>query len=145
MLHEHSAGIIIYYRNQYNQHVYLLLHYISGHWDLPKGKLEAGETEQQAAIRELYEETGLTAEIIPGFKQSLSYIFKNRDGSIVSKDVVFFAGEVTEQTVKLSSEHIGYKWLPFNEASTQLTFKNAQQLLKLADQFITNRSSALQG
>lgn len=135
MLQEHSAGIIVYHIDQYNQKTYLLLHYISGHWDLPKGKLEAGETEQQAAVRELKEETGLTGTIVPGFKQSLSYIFKNRDGSIVSKDVVFFTGPVQEQKITLSAEHIGYKWLPLREALAQLTFKNAQQLLKLADQY----------
>tara|TARA_R110000868_G_scaffold9620_6_gene47628 strand:- start:53574 stop:54038 length:465 start_codon:yes stop_codon:yes gene_type:complete len=32
------------------------------HWDLPKGKMEPHETEQQAAIRELWEETGLRAQ-----------------------------------------------------------------------------------
>ena len=134
MIQEHSAGIIVYHIDQYNQKTYLLLHYISGHWDLPKGKLEVGETEEQAAVRELKEETGLTGTIIPGFKQALSYIFKNRDGSIVSKDVVFFTGPVTDQKISLSDEHIGYKWLPLNEALQQLTFKNAQQLLKMADQ-----------
>jgi len=39
------------------------------HWDLPKGKMEPHETEQQAAIRELWEETGLQAQ-----PQDLKYL-----------------------------------------------------------------------
>jgi len=140
MIKEHSAGVIVYHVDQFNHRTYLLLHYISGHWDLPKGKLENHETEEQAAIRELHEETGLTGTIIPGFKQSLSYIFKNRDGSIVSKDVSFFVGPVTKQEITLSSEHIGYKWLPLRDALDQLTFKNAQQILKLADHYVTTHT-----
>ena len=36
-----------------------------GYWDLAKGKLEKGETNLQAAVRELKEETGLKADIYP--------------------------------------------------------------------------------
>lgn len=136
MIKEHSAGVIVYYTDRYNQRTYLLLHYLSGHWDLPKGKLENEETEQEAALRELKEETGLTTSLLPNFSQSLSYIFKNRDGALISKDVTFFIGEVNTQEIKLSSEHIGYQWLSLNEALTLLTFRNAQQLLKMGDQFI---------
>lgn len=137
MIKEHSAGIIVYHVDQFNQRAYLLLHYISGHWDFPKGKLETQETEEEAALRELYEETGLIATIMPNFKQSLSYIFKNRDGKIISKDVSFFVGPTNTQNITLSAEHVGYRWLPFKEALAQLTFKNAQHILKLADQFVT--------
>ena len=53
-----SAGVIVY-RIKNDEIEYLLLHHIVGHWDFAKGKVEPGETIEQAALRELHEETGL--------------------------------------------------------------------------------------
>nr|MDA8188223.1 NUDIX domain-containing protein [Dehalococcoidales bacterium] len=41
-----------------------LLHKPNGEWVMPKGHLESGETPEQAAVREVLEETGLTARIV---------------------------------------------------------------------------------
>ncbi|HMQ46113.1 MAG TPA: NUDIX hydrolase [Saprospiraceae bacterium] len=50
-----AAGGIVYGPNQQ-----VLLIYRMGYWDLPKGKIEPGESAEEAAIREVEEETGLT-------------------------------------------------------------------------------------
>ena len=140
MKKEFSAGVIVYYDEKVNDQptrLYLLLNYRRGYWDLPKGKLEQGETNLQAAIRELKEETGLVAEIHEGFEQSLSYMFKDPDGDLVQKTVVFFVGKVETKEVILSHEHLSYKWLPYKETVQQLTYANAQQTLTMADHFVT--------
>lgn len=134
MVVQKSAGIVTFIQ-QDNEILYLVLHYLSGHWDFPKGKLEAGETLLQAATRELFEETGLHAEILPGFQESLQYVFKDR-GKLIEKTVIYFAGKTTAQTVHLSREHVGYLWLPYQEAYDKLTYKNAQEILQHANQFI---------
>lgn len=134
MIEQHSAGIIVYCIKDYEIR-YLILHYVSGHWDLAKGKLEAGETNMQAAHRELHEETGLTSQVIPGFEESLSYIFKER-GKIVKKTVTFFVGETNQQTVRLSREHQGYLWLSYEKAYEKLTYTNAKELLVHVDEFL---------
>jgi len=131
MRHIESAGIIVYYQNEF-----LLLHYAHGHWDLPKGKLEAGETKQQAALRELQEETGLQADIISEFSTSFSYIYTEVDGILTKKTVYFFLGEAKSKKVVLSHEHIGYAWLPYQDAHKQLTFDNAKEALAKAYQFL---------
>lgn len=134
MIEQQSAGIITFARKNHEQK-YLILHYLSGHWDFPKGKLEPGETQEQAAHRELEEETGLTAEIISGFQESLSYMFKER-GKLVKKTVTFFVGISDEQPIRLSREHTGYLWLPYEKAHEKLTYQNAKDLLQKAHEFL---------
>jgi bis(5'-nucleosidyl)-tetraphosphatase len=137
MKQEVSAGVIVYRRDATTKEpLYLVLHYISGHWDFAKGKLEGVETKRQAAIRELMEETGLTAQLQDDFEQSLSYYFKNRKGEMVDKEVTFFVGEANSDKVTLSREHVYHKWLPFHEAIKQLTYDNARLILTRANQIL---------
>ena len=72
MVDERSAGAVVFIAD--NETEYLLLHYTAGHWDFPKGNIEAGETERQAATLEIREETGITdVEFLEGFRQIISY------------------------------------------------------------------------
>jgi bis(5'-nucleosidyl)-tetraphosphatase len=122
----HSAGIIVYHDDKGNRE-YLLLHYPSGHWEFPKGKLEKGETNTQAALRELKEETGLDAVLKPDFCESITYFFKSFDGQTVQKTVDLFIGQSMSTQVTLSHEHQGYAWLPYEQALERLTYENAKK------------------
>ena len=51
MAYENSAGVILIKGDKY-----LILHYEEGHWDFPKGNIEEGESEEEAALRELEED-----------------------------------------------------------------------------------------
>lgn len=135
MIQQQSAGVILYHRDN-NKISYLLLHNVNGHWDFPKGKLEAGETPEQAALRELHEETGLHAQLLPGFKQSLSYFFKEHDGMLIHKTVTFFVGESQEQKVILSDEHTDFGWFDFKSSLAKFSFKNAKEMLTYAHNFL---------
>jgi bis(5'-nucleosidyl)-tetraphosphatase len=137
MLNEKSCGAVVYIRNPNVK--YLLLQYEAGHWDFVKGNVEAGENEQQTAVRELGEETGITdAKFIDGFKETISYFYK-RQGATVLKEVVFFLMETKTANVKLSFEHIGFIWLTYDDAMRRLTFKNARDVLQKADQFLRKK------
>ena len=139
---ELSAGVIVF-RKESNKTLYLLLHYGNrqtpddvGHWDFPKGHVEKGEHMQETALRELKEETGITdVTLLDNFKETISYFFK-KDGQPISKKVIFFLAETKQQQVKLSFEHIGFQWLPYEEALQQATFKNAKQVLEKANKFL---------
>jgi len=117
---------------------YLLLHYPAGHWDYPKGHIEENETEKDAAVRELREETGVKEEefeLIDGFKETIDYFYKKR-GELSHKQVIYLLGKTDKEKVKISREHQGHTWLPYDEAIDKLTFKNARDVLKEAKKFI---------
>jgi 8-oxo-dGTP pyrophosphatase MutT (NUDIX family) len=131
---ERSAGAIIFQKNKETE--YLLLHYQSGHWDFPKGNIEKGEKEEETVKREIKEETGIEdIEFSPDFREVIKYFYKLK-GKTIFKTVVFYLAKTKTKEVKISWEHIGYKWLPYQQALGQLTFKNAKEILKKANQFL---------
>ena len=136
MKQELSAGIITFIKNPAHERVYLILEHQDGHWDLPKGKIEGDETLEQTALRELQEEAGIAAVLVPGFEQAIHYIFSDKDGLLVNKTATFFLGEGSSEEITLSHEHSDYKWLPIEDAVKKVTYENARQLLELADQFL---------
>ncbi|HBL98922.1 TPA: diadenosine tetraphosphate hydrolase [Candidatus Dependentiae bacterium] len=137
MKKEQSAGIVVYRRDkQTGKLYYLLLHYIGGHWDLPKGKVEENESLEQAASREVKEETGLDVSPMKGFSETISYYYRGPERELVDKNVTFFIGETKEDAVILSKEHIASEWLEVNQALKRLTYNNARHLLSMVNQFI---------
>ena len=144
MPQEKSAGAIIF-RLEDEQPKYLLLHYPSStqtkkeYWDLPKGHVEAGETEEETVRREVQEETGLAdINVYDGFRETIHYWFRFEKKTI-SKTVIFYLAQTSQQEVEISSEHIGYQWLSYEEALQELTYENARQVLKKAQEFLGNQ------
>lgn len=138
MIREKSCGAIIML-NTPEQPKYLLLNYAAGHWDFVKGNVEHNETERQTVTRELMEETGITdAHFIDGFRESINYFYR-RQGLTVNKEVIFYVMQSNTEQVQISFEHIGYIWLPYQEALEKLTFKNAKDVLQKAHAFLQQK------
>lgn len=166
MPRENSAGVLIFRKEPFDtaqgkkyKIFYLLLHYPAinrkgGHWEFPKGHIEAGENEEDAAKRETEEETGIKdLTIITGFKEYIKYVFRARaekqptfaKTTLAGKEkqkwifklVVFFVAETQTKEIKLSPEHIGFDWLEFDEAYKKVTYKNSRELLKKVNEFVT--------
>ena len=132
MVREISSGAVIF-RMENGIPIYLLLHYGGGHWDFVKGHIEHGENELQTAVRETFEETGITdLKFFDDFRETIRYFFR-RGKQIVYKEVVFYLAETKQDKVKISFEHIGFVWLPYKEALNLLTFENARNILKKAN------------
>ena len=132
---EKSAGVVIFKKDKGNIY-YLVLHYEIGHWDFVKGKIEINEELRQTITRESKEETGIDdIRFIGEFKEKIEYFFK-KQGKTIFKTVIFFLAETKTKEIKLSYEHVGFKWLSYDEAIEQLTFENAKEVLKKANDFI---------
>ena len=130
---ERSAGIIIFRREEGGVQFLLIKNAAHGHWDFPKGHIDAGEDEMQAALREAREEAALKElKIIPDFRQTIHYEVKSKP-----KTVVYFLAETRPDTqVKLSAEHTEHRWLPLVPVLNILQFDNARRLLIEAARFL---------
>lgn len=104
-------------------------------WGFPKGHLEEGESTEQAAVREVEEETGIKAEIIQKIGQSKYNLTKN--GENIFKVVTiylmrFISGELTPQIAEVSN----VIWLPYEEALKKLTYPGDKDLLRKAKELL---------
>lgn len=72
---------------------HILCIYRLGKWDLPKGKMDPGESPQQTAIREVEEECGITG-LVPGKLLSSTFHVYQRDGVFFLKQTFWFAMQV---------------------------------------------------
>lgn len=128
---QRSCGIIPY-RKTAGNYSYLLILQTNGYWSLPKGHMELFESEEQTALRELNEETGLTATLLPGFREMVSYPMSGGR----TKQVVLFPGHVTGSIHLQSSEAVDFRWMSLPEAISLLhpdfagTMERVQQYLE---------------
>ena len=139
MIKEHSAGAVLYGHFVNDETKFLLLHYASGHWDFPKGNVEAGETGVETVKREIFEETGITdIRFAKGFVQPIFYSYK-RDGGLVRKNVTFYLAQTPTRSVILSNEHQDFLWADYLSALTTLTYRSAKEILISANEFLKDR------
>jgi 8-oxo-dGTP pyrophosphatase MutT (NUDIX family) len=142
-LHERSAGIILFTTRAAPKQArqFLLLDY-GRYWDYPKGHVEKGEDDRTAALRELKEETGIAkVDLIEGFNHEITYFFRSKHG-LVRKRVIFFLASTPSERVKLSHEHVGHEWLPFDKAVERLNYATAKAALRAAGEYLQNNPIA---
>ena len=91
---------------------YLLLLQTNGFWSFPKGHMDPFEQETETALRELKEETGLDAVLLPELREMVSYPMDNGR----TKQVVVFPGAVSGDIVLQHTEAISHRWVSAREA-----------------------------
>ncbi len=127
---EHSAGGVIFE----NGLVLLIqMQNLKGEkvWTFPKGHLEPGETAEQAAVREVAEETGWDCEIDSDL--STAHYSFTRGGELVDKDVRWFLMRRVggDGVPKTPEEIFDMKWLTLDEAGQELIYNSDLEILDL--------------
>ena len=139
MAWEKSCGAVVFTIAD-GQIKYLLVQGLGGIYGFPKGHVEAGETETQTALREVFEETHVRISLLDGFRTVAEYALPNKPSTI--KQVVFFLGEYRDQEVIHQKEELlGTCLATYEQALSMLRFDDYKQILTQANDILLRRMS----
>ena len=126
-MYEKSCGAVVYHRTRFGAVKVLLVKNHNGKcWTFPKGHVEKNETEQQTALREIKEETGLDVIIEPNFRKTNIYCPFGK----IKKQVVFFLARTNENIVSMQHGEIDYYlWVTIDDAMHLCRHENDTRIL----------------
>ena len=133
---ETSAGGVVY-RLDGGAPLFLLIRDSYANWGFPKGHLEAGERADEAAMREVREETGLSELALRGTIDTIDWYFRFR-GKLIHKVCHFYLMETSQaETAPQRTEGItACQWIAYDEATVAVSYANARQVLQRAQEMI---------
>jgi 8-oxo-dGTP pyrophosphatase MutT (NUDIX family) len=109
---------------------------------LPKGLVDPGEMPLETAVREVFEETGVNAEVITKLGD-IKYIYTRTwgDGGRVFKIVSFYlmryrSGRIDEITAEMRIEVARARWVRLEEATSLLAYKGEKQMARRALDYV---------
>ncbi len=142
---ETSAGGIVY-RVHDGEALFLLIRDSYRNWGFPKGHLESGELPEDAAVREVREETGLADLQLAGAIETIDWFFRFR-GRLVHKVCHFYLMRTRHtRTVPQREEGItACRWARFDEARRLVSYANARAVLTRAHDMVRENGHAAAG
>jgi 8-oxo-dGTP diphosphatase len=141
-----SAGGVVYRRRQQSLQIILISVGEHRRWQLPKGLLKKQESPEQAALREVQEETGVQATLLAPIDQ-IDYWYDAHSHSQrvrFHKVVYFYLLQYKSGSTKNHDQEVNEAcWVEIDQAQAMLTFKNEQGIIAKAKEMI--KSFAHQG
>lgn len=132
---EYTAGGVVYRRFDDGRVEILMIQDRLGRWTIPKGHVEAGESLEQTAVREVAEETGLS-QLNLGEKLDKLHFFYRREGKLIFMTTHVFLMEAlgdTDQIVAENSEGIvDAKWFDSAKALGLIEYRDTERLFRMA-------------
>lgn len=111
-------------------------------WSLPKGHVEARETHEQAALREVREETGCWGEIITRLNEIAYWFYVGKAKH--RKSVTFFLMRyLSGDPANHDHEVDDARWFDVTQARKSLKYVNEKRLIDLAMEFLAENPAAL--
>jgi len=127
---EFSAGGVIYRKKESEVEI-LVIEPRPGVFALPKGLIEKGEKPEQAAVREVKEETGCLGEV-EDFLGRVEYWYVLGETKIHKFVYYYLMKYVTGDPYSHDDEVISVRWLPEKEALEVLSFENEREIVRKA-------------
>lgn len=135
-----AAGCVVYRYGDDGQALLLLIHDQYGKWTLPKGHLHDGESEEQAAVREVREETGLTGEL--GAPVGTITYTVQKKGVPYRKRVMFFLMRTTSTvaTPEAAEGISAAEWMAPGDAQERAGYELVRDIIARAAALIPPRT-----
>ncbi len=130
MIKETTYGIIPLRKDENNWQVLLVNHVKGNYWGFPKGHSKPGETPQETAVRELFEETGLAIKYFLAIKPLHETYDFYREKQPICKDVFYFLAEVEGQVILQPAETHANLWVNLRSAEEVITFPQSKALVR---------------
>lgn len=134
-----SAGGVAFRRVESVTEIAIVLMKPNRRWQLPKGLVDEGETQEQAALREVREEAGISAELLASIDTIEYWYVNERRGQRVRfhKFVHFFlmkyvSGDVADH----DREVFEARWVSLDDAVKMLEFKTEREVVEKAREMI---------
>ena len=138
--YEKSCGAVVYCEEE-NKMKYLLVCEHGGYWVFPKGHMEEGEAEQETALREIKEETGLDVTLVDGFRVTDEHSLAREGRPNTIKQTVYFLAKCgSVNFVPQESEVSKIELLDFESAMATLQFDSFKTILAQVHGFLQKRN-----
>lgn len=139
---ETSAGGVVF-RLHEGHAVFLLIRDSYQNWGFPKGHLESGERAEDAAMREVREETGIDDLVLRGQIETIDWYFRFR-GQLIHKVCHFYLMETTQSSTNpQQAEGItACQWVSYDDARSAISYANARKVLAHAHEMIVGPQPA---
>jgi 8-oxo-dGTP pyrophosphatase MutT (NUDIX family) len=142
-----SAGGVVFRRRDARIEVALISVGEQNRWQLPKGLVDAGESAEEAAVREAREETGVATELVALVdKIEYWYYATNRGGRVRFHKFVHFyllrylSGDVGDHDAEVNEA----RWVEIDAARTMLAFAGERKVVERAREMLAAACDALQ-
>ena len=133
---EKSCGAVVFTREG-GTVKYVIIRSPEGFYGYPKGHMETGESEEQTALREIKEETGLDVTIVEGFRTTDEHPHVRPGRPTVLKQMVYFLAEYTGQELRAQEGEVTeIRYMTFDEAMAAFQFESSRRILQEADAYI---------
>src|SRR5579875_3235026 len=140
--YEVSAGGLVLRRREQTYDALLIGRGTPRIWTLPKGHVESKESHEQAALREVREETGCWAEIITKLNDIAYWFYLNRAKH--KKSVTFYLMRyLSGDTANHDHEVDEARWFEIKAAKKALRYVNEKRLVDLGLEWLEREGSAL--
>src|SRR4051812_4991556 len=129
---EYSSGGVVYRGTPRGYDIAIVNRARHTDWSLPKGHIEDGETREEAAVREVKEETGLDARILAPLDEVM-YFYTSPKKGLIRKIVYHYLMEAAPGDLcGPNSEVSEARWVPIDEAHALLSYQKDREIVEKA-------------